>query len=507
MSLWSWAKRVVGLGPSRRETELTRLHNELADARANIRRIQANYDAAAMTDETFGLWAKADGWSARRANILEVRKPLRERSRHEDANGSHMQGITATLTNDMIGTGAALQVLLEDDAMCDAVESRWDEWADEILLDEKLHTFCHDEVVSGEGVGLIFNNDMLDCPVKLDLQTLECDLLSTPFTRIMQGGGLIDGIVFDKYGCPTTYHLLDNHPGDYGVFNPNGFREVPARDVLHFFRASRSGQCRGIPILTPSLFIFAHLREYSDAVLKAARVAACITAIISTNQNPSQRFTSSELTSTDIEPGMILAAPDGYNGVSQMKSEQPITTYDAYERTKLGEACHAANLPYSVGTGDFSRESYAGGRMSRQVYHAAVGVRRHHFSKAMLSKKLFNRWQYEARRIPGYLPANLPDKIPHTWFYDPWEHIDETKAADAITTNLANNTTTLAEECAKRKKDWRAVIRQRGREKRALEAEGLSSDAVNPGADVRREERQMEEAADIEAHDRRLRAA
>ncbi len=469
-----WLKRLVGFRPSAREQSLNRLRGELAVAENKIRQIKAGFDAAANNDETLGLWRKADNLSARLCNSADVRKPLRQRSRHEAGNGPHCRGITRTLANDMVGTGAALQIVHEDEALCTAIESRWDEWADEVLFDQTCWTLNLAEIVDGEGTAKLITNDELQCPVKLDVQLFECDMLATPWTRMSRDANACDGIEFDKYGRPKFYHLLKQHPGKWGYVNPNDFESVPAKNIVHWFQIDRPGQCRGIPLLTSALLIFGHLREYSAAVLQAARVAACITAIVHTKSTPETGFVSSEFTATDLEPGMMIGAPDGYD-VAQMKSEQPATTYDAYERRKLGEACHACNLPYSVGTGDFSQESYAGGRMSRQLYHSGVAVRRHSFNQRVLDR-VFYAWLEEAVRIEGYLPAAvraMGRAIPHAWYYDPWEHIDETKAATAITENLANNTTTLAEECAKRKKDWRDVIRQRGKEKKALAAVGI----------------------------------
>jgi lambda family phage portal protein len=454
-------------GQSTRETEINRLRAELSHEVARARTIKASYESAISNDETLGLWAKADNLSARAANSLGVRRELRQRSRHEYGNSAHFKGIASTIANDLVGTGPALQVLTDSEPVNDVVESRWNEWCSEVCFASKLHTAALAKTVDGEAVGKIVRNDSLMNSVRLDIQVIDCDYMSTPADKFNAQTVLVDGMDLDSLGNPVAYHFLRYHPGDVGVaVEPSmAYDREPAKNVLHWFRMDRPQQCRGIPELTPALLIFGHLREYSAAVLQAARVAACLSALIHTKASPDTSAASlGGFDAMDLEAGMVMALPEGYD-VTQMRPEQPTQTYDAYVLRKLAEACHAVNLPYSIGTGDFSKESYAGGRMARQVYQSSVAVQRQRLNETVLNK-VFYAWLEEAINIPGYLPSSLKtiSFVPHEWHYDPWEHIDETKAATAITSNLGNFTTTLAVECAKRKMDWRRVIQQRARE-------------------------------------------
>lgn len=454
-----------------RDRAINRLRAELFEANQKVVAIKARYESAVNNDETLGLWSKADNLSSKSANSLPIRKDLRIRSRHEAGNSAHMKGIAKTLANDFIGTGPSLQCLMADEDACDKVETAWDAWSEEICLAQKLHTFIHAEVVDGEGVAKLINNDALMSSVRLDVQVIECDLLSTPYARWKRGDIPVDGIEFDRYGNVSKYHILNEHPGDLGYMAEEGFKTERASNILHYFQIDRPQQARGIPRMTPSLLVFGHLRQYAAAVLAACQVAACLSAIVHTKAAPDTGFVSAEFSATDLEPGMMVGAPDGYD-VTQMKPEQPGTTYDSYVLRKLAEACHAANIPYSIATGDFSKESYAGGRMGRQVYQSNVSVQRTHFNHAVMNK-IFAAWLAEAVKVPGLLPSGmsgLASNIPHAWYYDPWQHIDEVKAATAITENLNNFTTTLAIECAKLKLNYRKIIKQRIREMDLLKA-------------------------------------
>jgi len=71
----------------------------------------------------------------------------------------------------------------------------------------------------------------------------------------------------------------------------------------------------------------------------------------------------------------------------------------------------------------------------------------------------------EAALIPGLLPDDLGPFVhwPHQWFWDGHEHVDPAKEATVQATRLANLTTTLADEYARRGLDWEAQLRQRAK--------------------------------------------
>jgi capsid protein len=59
--------------------------------------------------------------------------------------------------------------------------------------------------------------------------------------------------VFDEFGNPKEYHLLKAHPGSGMAAVGADYEHVPAESMVHWFRAERPGQSRGVPELTPSL--------------------------------------------------------------------------------------------------------------------------------------------------------------------------------------------------------------------------------------------------------------
>jgi lambda family phage portal protein len=427
--------------------------------------VKARYDAAQTTDENTRLWSQTDVLSARAANSYQVRSVLRRRARYEIANNSYARGITLTLANDLIGTGPRLQLRTADPDANRQVEQAWAQWAAAIGLSEKLHLLCLGKIGDGEGFGLLVNNDRLGGTAQLDVQVIEADQVTTP-TLGFTTNTWIDGVELDERGDPAVYHVLKTHPGDlfFQTLNPLEYDRVPARKVLHWFRKDRPGQVRGIPEITPAVELFAKLRRFTQAVLASAETAADFAGMLE-SEAPADGGTEdpTPFETLAIERGMLTTLPAG-SKLSQLRAEQPATTYEMFVRLLIREICRCLNIPLNVGLGDSSGYNYSSGRLDHMVYH-----RGHRIDRArceVLLDRLFAAWLDESVMIPGLLPAGLNvSAVPHRWFWPGVESIDPVKDATANQLELETNTTTLADVYAERGEDWEEALRQRAKEK------------------------------------------
>lgn len=228
-------------------------------------RVRGRYDAAATTDENRRHWANADLLSVNAANNPKVRQTLRSRARYEVANNSYARGIVSTLANDSIGTGPRLQMLTDDAEANRVVEREFMRWADSVSLPEKLRTMRMARSESGEAFAMLVANPRVDSPVKLDLRLIEADQVATPFlNQLPFRTNAVDGIVFDAYGNPVEYHVLKNHPGDTIAGLTLDYDRVPAASMIHYFRADRPSQSRGIPEITPALPLWMRTAAFRD---------------------------------------------------------------------------------------------------------------------------------------------------------------------------------------------------------------------------------------------------
>src|SRR5574339_1156872 len=110
------------------------------------------------------------------------------------------------------------------------------------------------------------------------------------------------------------------------------YDRVPAESVIHYFRADRPGQSRGIPDITPSLPLFAQLRRYTLAVLAAAETAADFAAVVYTDSPANGEAADVEpMDVIELERRMATVLPGGWK-LGQIAAEQPATTYAEFKR-------------------------------------------------------------------------------------------------------------------------------------------------------------------------------
>ena len=451
-----------------------------SQARSFARVVRARYDAAMTTDDNRRHWANADGLSPNASNSAEVRRILRNRARYETANNSYARGIVLTLAHDVVGTGPRLQMLTGDSEANRRIEQAFMHWARSVHLAEKLRTMRMARATDGESFAVLTNNPRLNTEVQLDLRLIEADQVTTPDLDRLSTIA-VDGIVFDGSGNPIEYHILRNHPGDSFYSARSDYERIPASSVLHWFRADRPGQTRGIPDIMPALPLFAQLRRFTLAVLAAAETAADFAGILYTDAPANGEADAAEpFEPIELEKRALVTMPGGWK-MAQMQAEQPSTTYGEFKHELLNEIARCLNMPFNVAAGNSSGYNYASGRLDHQTYYKAIRVEQSHLERSVLDR-ILAAWLDEAALLPDLLPTGLGPfaQWPHQWFWDGHEHVDPAKEASAQATRLTSHTTTLADEYAKRGQDWETQLRQRAKELALMSELGLATETVIP---------------------------
>jgi len=455
MRFWPWTRRVK------------------AAVKTVVRLVRAKFDSAQTTPDNRKHWANADYLSANAAASPAVRCTLRNRARYEVANNSYARGIVLTLANDVIGTGPRLQMLLgdgEDEGVNAVIEKEFAAWAKAVDLPGKLRTMRMARAQDGEAFGMLHSNANLQHPVKLDLKLIEADQVTTPLPKLPTPT-FVDGIVFDEFGNPAAYYVLDYHPGDFLNMAPLSYRVIPAASIIHWFRKDRPGQSRGLPDILPALPLFAQLRRYTLAVIAAAESAANIAIFMKTNTPAGGEAAEVEpMTEMEFSPNMAVFGPEGWEP-TQIRAEQPSTTYDMFKREILNELSRCLNMPYNVAAGNSSGYNYASGRLDHQTYFKSIRVEQAH-CEAVVLDRILQAWMAEAVKVYPELAGVA--EWPHQWFWDGHEHVDPLKEASAQATRLTSNTTTLAQEYARQGKDWETELRQRAKEVALMKELGLA---------------------------------
>ena len=460
MGLWPWTKR--------KKVQAT-----------GLLLVRAKFDAAQTTPDNRKHWANADHLSADAAASPDVRRMLRNRSRYEVSNNSYARGIVLTLANDVIGTGPRLQMLAESAETNRTIEAEFARWAKAVALPDKLRTMRQARAQDGETFALLFNNAGLANPVKLDIRLIEADQVTTPDLSFDKSSA-VDGVVLDEFGNPVEYHVLKEHPGDDTSTTGTQYDRIPAASMIHWFRADRPGQSRGLPDILPALPLFAQLRRYTLAVIAAAESAANIAVLMKTNAPAGGEAAEVEpMTEMEFAPNMAVFTPEGWEP-SQVKAEQPATTYDVFKREILNEIARCLNMPYNIAACNSSGYNYSSGRLDHQTYYKSIRVEQAH-CEAVVLDRIFAAWLAEAVKVFAIGTADIGD-APHQWFWDGHEHVDPQKEAAAQAQRLASHTTTLASEYARQGKDWETELRQRAKEVALMKKLGLTAAQAAPQA-------------------------
>lgn len=442
--------------------------------------VSAKFDAAQTTAENRNHWANADNLSPNAAASPAVRQVIRNRARYEVANNSYARGMLLTLANDVIGTGPRLQLLTSDSKLNQAVERAFAEWSKTVNLASKLRTMRMAVAQDGEAFAMMVTNPGTGSPIGLDIELIEADRITSPQTQRLFSDQMdpADGIEVDAYGNPQSYHLLRQHPGSNASVVVPDYLQVAAAAMLHLFRSDRPGQRRGLPEIMPALPLFAQLRRYTLAVVAAAETAANMAVLMETPAPAGGEAADVDAgVEMELTRNQALFMPEGWTA-TQLKAEQPTTTYAMFKAEILNEIARCLNMPFNVAAGNSSAYNYASGRLDHQTYYKSIRVDQTQIESTVLDR-VFAAWLNEAALVLNFNPKIMVAS-PHQWFWDGTEHVDPAKEATAQAQRLASHTTTLAAEYARQGKDWETEIQQCGKEAQLLTQLGLTPPAMQP---------------------------
>jgi lambda family phage portal protein len=412
--------------------------------------VEATYDAARDTTDMQNYWANADAYDADSANSKAVRTKLVQRARYEVANNGYADGIVQTHANYVMGTGPVLRMRTRNKNLNAMIEAAWQQWSKAVQLRRKLWCMTHAKVQDGEAFGLLRNNPRLKAPVDLDIILIETEQVTSP-RIIPYTAGYIDGIRYDQFGNPISYDVLKHHPGGQFAWSGTEFEEIPAKWMLHWFMMRRPGQHRGVPEFRSTLNVGASSRRWREATLAAAETAADYAAIIHTNLTPDGADEVRPMDTLDFDKRMMTALPMGWD-VSQMKSEHPGATYEAFHAAQVNEMARPKSIPQNLAMCNSSGYNFASGKLDHGTYFLTIDLERSDCEDTVLDP-LFERWFERAILVYGWgFDATLAAR--HSW---DWPHHpigDPESEANATDKRLKNGSTTLSQVYAEQGLDF-----------------------------------------------------
>lgn len=350
---------------------------------------------------------------------------MRNRARRLERESSLAYGILDRAVENIIGTGIDVQPKSDDEEFNKEAGDLWLQWTEGKHADvRRMYSFGQlqrlakrAELRDGDcGFVLLDRMDQgFNWP---ELQFVEGDLI-----KAKTGGynpNLYEGIEYSTVNAPVAFHV-------------NGTR-VEARDFVFLHNSVRYNVGRGEPRFHGTYRLFDQLEGHIEAVVVAARIAAC-QAMIAKRKNPDTKLRQMARAGTTqnteglavaakpIEPGMINII-DIDEDLVGFTPQQPHQDFKGFVVTVARMLGLKFGLTVERVLLDFSAVNYSGQRATRLQEQAAANPEQWNFDAAFFSRvypwfisKMINRgrikrkppqnaWAYEW--IPPALPILEP---------------------------------------------------------------------------------------------------
>ncbi|MGL4755648.1 MAG: phage portal protein [Aeromonadaceae bacterium] len=218
-------------------------------------------------------------------------KVLKNRSRHAYRNNAFIRSAIDKGTKAEVGKGVVIASTHRDKAIQDRLNELWkvhqnqlDVWGD-MSFGALLDIAVRARKTSGE----VFIRRIpvplgLGITVPFQIEVLESDFCPLDFNKRLNGSRrIVQGI--ELVGRrKVAYWMHKRHPSEYdpaGVsIGLNDLVRVPARDIIHHYKAHRPGQLRGEPDTSAALLKANEFDAYSDSELLRKKNRSAFTGFL-----------------------------------------------------------------------------------------------------------------------------------------------------------------------------------------------------------------------------------
>lgn len=364
-------------------------------------------------------------------------------------------------------------------------------------------------VVTGEVLGTSEWIRQNDRPFATAFQMLNPDLLCNPNDG-QDTRNIRRGVVVDQWDAPLAYWFRQAHRFSTYV-DPNAYtwRRVDARlpwgrpQVLHLFEQLTADQSRGIAAMVAVLKEMQMTRRYRDIVLQNAVTNATYAAAIESELPSEAVYASLGGNQVDSSPVTQYLAnlseyvgsgtnvqidgvkiPHLYPGTKlKFYPAQPVGD-STYEDRLLRHLAAAFGLSHEEFSRDFTKTNYSSARAAGVLSWRHMNAKKK-IAADGLANFIYGNW-LEEQIGAGEVP--LPAGMTRADFYRPmmreafcsarWigaarGQIDEGKETDAAVARIEAGLSTYEDELARLGKDWRAVFKQRLRERAEMIRMGI----------------------------------
>lgn len=339
------------------------------------------------------------------------------------------------------------------------------------------------------------------------IQLIDPDRVSNP-QNAMDTETLKRGMEIDGNGRVIAIHIREGHPADWTVpMKSQTWRRVPMRggtgrpNVIHHKVRTRIGQLRGTSRLTPLLKPLRALNVFDDAELQTKVANSVVTGFITSQfdvatagqavaAEVATKIEEQRLDYYEANPGVrknpmggkypVLPGGDTYSPVETRRD-----TGEDFVNRVLHHVAAAAGLTFEQMTMRWDKLNYSAARGALLEIYKDFRRDQEDFAKGFFGVWFF-AWLEEAFALRRLTPPKGKSGNTAPDFYDapaayarfkpilpPKGWVDPVKEATASGIRMNLDLSSLADEAAEQGKDWKDILHQKARERKAREDLGL----------------------------------
>ena len=438
-----------------------------------------------------------DGWLPVNTDTENSEKSQRDlikaRARYLEDNSDIAGAAIGGIVRNVVGTGIKPQARTGSDELNKQIEALWAEWTraencditGQQTFEELQALLLRRKVVDGE----IFIKKTIGRKGKfpLRLQVIKSDLLSQYMITAPRSGNVIrSGVELDDYLKPVAYWIDKKSPDGFIQYDPD---RVPAGEIIHLWTRKQPDQIRGISDLAPIIKRLKDTQDYLDAETVAARIAACFSVFITTQDGtPGKVGRLGNMKDPEgkklqsLRPGMIkyLAPGEKVETANPSRGMANAKDYICIQERLAGAGL---GMSYELMSRDFDKSSFSAARQGMLEDRKTFEPMQHYLAEHLCGP-IYREWLdlcviAGLLQIPDYY-ANREKYQQCEWVAPGWAWIDPSKEVNADIIALQNGGKTMAQWCAERGYDWREQLEQMALEKNTAEALGLKLSIHTP---------------------------
>lgn len=391
------------------------------------------------------------------------------------------------------------------------IETEWKRWGKRgnctvdgtMSFSDLERLFVRTVVMDGEFLCLL---RAADNPWGFAVQVVDVDQLdSTHNVPPAQGRNEIRmGVEVDKNRKPVAYWLWTQHPNEWSTSDRARIR-VPAEYVIHSFLPDSARQTRGVPWMTPAMYQMNMLKGYEEAAITAARVAACQSFAITTEDSGEDDAFEGDGENLDgtvaleMTPGGGIRLGPGED-IKTISPEHPSTNYGQFVKECKRNIATALGVSYTSLADDLEGVNFSSIRAGLLNERDMWRVRQK-FAITQFHRRIIRSW-LSAAVLSGQIDLSVrdEDEVLESIHWHPrgWDWVDPKNDQNANVLAVENGFTTRTRILAERGYDLEETLAELAEEEKLIEKFGLKLGTDTKGEADTADDNQVEKSKNRE---------